>query len=78
MTNAVCYKLKTPHIINKGTAFEKQYDTFLAYETYKALEEVEKEVATINETKPARMWNGEPIDWNKVDYFFVNTQERMY
>lgn len=78
MTNAVCYKLKTPHIINKGTAYEKRYDTFLAYESYKPFDEVECEVEYLNRTKPAKLWNGEPIDWNKVDYFYVNRQEAMY
>lgn len=74
----ICYKAKTPVIYNKGTKYEKREDTFLSYYTYKTVEEAQREVEALNANKPAKLWNGERIDWTKIDSFFVSEQEEMY
>lgn len=74
----ICYKTKTPTIYNKGTKHESYCDQFLAYYTYKNQEEAQKEVDEINATKPDKLWNDTPIDWERIDYFFVDDQEAMY
>ena len=63
--NTICYKMKTG-------------DEFLAYYTYKNDEEAKNEAEKLNTEKPAKLWNGQPIDWEKIDHFFVNKQEEMY
>ena len=78
MAIAICYKMKEKVYYNKGTKSERTHDTFLAYYTYKSKEEAQKDVDEINRTHPAEEKNGTPIDWNKVDYYFVNEQEEMY
>ena len=78
MSTVICYKMKEPVCYNKGTKWEKTHDEFLAYYTYKNVEEAKKEVEEINRTKPAKLWNGAPVDWEKVAYFFVSEQEEMY
>lgn len=74
----ICYKTINPVYYNKGTKWEKTCDTFLAYYTYKTREAAEQEVAEMNANHPAKLWNGEPIDWEKIAYFFVDEQEEMY
>lgn len=74
----VCYKLKKPIVYNKGTDYEKSEDKFLAFYSYKTEEEAQEEVDIINKKKPERLWNGEKLDWNNIDYFFVSKQEEMY
>ena len=74
----ICYKMKEPVVYNRGTKYESTCDHFLSYYTYKTQEEAQKEVDEINATKPAKLWNGEKVDWNKVDHFFVSDQEEMY
>lgn len=64
MTTAICYTTKTG-------------ESYLAYETYKTVKRAEAEVKALNTEKPARLWNGERIDWTKVDKFFVVRQEHM-
>ncbi len=78
MSTVICYKMKEPVYYNKGTKWEKTCDSFLAYYTYKTVVEAEQEVKEINSTKPAKLWNDAPIDWNKVAYFFVSEQGEMY
>ena len=56
----------------------KRGETFLSYYTYKTPEVTEKEVKTLNETHPEKLWNGERVDWTKVEEFFVSEQEEMY
>ena len=73
----ICYKTKEPVIYSKGTQYEKKEDTFLSYYTYKTVEKAQEEVKALNENKPAKLWNGERIDWTKIDYFFVSEQEEM-
>lgn len=70
--NTICYKTKEPTYYNKGTKYETTCDTFLAYYTYKNDEEAQEEAKRLNTEKPATLWNGEKIDWTKIDYFFVN------
>ena len=78
MTTTICYKTKEPTVYNKGTAYESQCDTFLAYYTYKDMKEAQQEVDTINSQRPGTLFNGEPIDWTAIDHFFVSQQEEMY
>lgn len=74
----MCYKLKEPIVYNKGTSWEKTQDKFLAYETYKGIEEAKAEAKRYNDTKPNVDALGNPIDWNKIDYFYAyTTQEAM-
>ena len=77
-TAVICYKLKNPVIYNKGTKWERGYDTFLAYQTYKPLYEAELEADDLNMDMPETLWNGERIDWDNIDYFFAQEQEAMY
>lgn len=74
----VCYKTVEPTYYNKGTKWEKTCDEFLAYYTYKTIEEAKKEVEEMNANHPAVDACGNPIDWTKVAYFFVDEQEEMY
>lgn len=74
----VCYKTKNPVYYNKGTKWETTEDRFLSYYAGKSREAAQKDVDEINRTKPERLWNGYPIDWEEVDYFYVDDQEEMY
>ena len=69
LRTVICYKEKTPTIFNKGTSDEKIMDTFLAYYTYKTVEEAQKEVDFLNTTKPERL----PIDGS-----LAHCDERTY
>lgn len=73
----ICYKTKNPVVYNRGTKYESSCDTFLAYFTYKTREQAEAEVAAINHNKPQLSWSGEKIDWDAIDFFFVDEQEMM-
>ena len=74
----ICYKTVNPIYYNKGTKYETTENTFLAYYTYKTIEEAQEEVNTLNATHPERLWTGERLDWAEIDYFFVSEQEEMY
>ena len=78
MVTVVCYKLKEPVVYNKGTVYESKCDHFLAYQTYETLEEAKKICEILNKTKPATLWNGEPIDWTQVEKFYADRQEVLY
>lgn len=65
MITVICYETKNG-------------DSYLAYYTYKTKEEAQKEVDELNTIKPIKLRNGEAIDWNNVNYFFVDEQEEMY
>ena len=78
MMNTICYKTREPVYYNKGTKWEKTCDHFLAYYTYKNDADAQAEVDKLNTEHPDKLWNGEPIDWAKIDHFFVNKQEEMY
>ena len=74
----ICYKMKNPVYYNKGTKWEKSSDEFLAYYTYKSVEDAKKEVEEINSNKPEKLETGAPVNWDEVAYFFVNEQSEMY
>lgn len=74
----ICYKTVNPIYYNKGTKYETTENTFLAYYTYKTIEEAQEEVDALNATHPERLWTGERLDWAEIDYFFVSEQEEMY
>lgn len=78
MSNTICYKMKTPVVYNKGTKYERTCDTFLAYYTSQSDAEAQAEAEWLNTTKLATLRTGTPINWEKIDYFFVNKQEEMY
>ena len=77
MMNAICYKVKTPIVYNKGTEYETVCDEFLAYYTRKNNEEAQAEVDWLNTTKPEKLFNGEPALCEERTYF-LSKQEEMY
>lgn len=78
MANALCYKTKNPVVYNKGTKWEKQDDEFLAmYVSYNDIK-AQAIANDLNKNKPAMLPNGRPIDWNEIDYFFINKQDEMW
>lgn len=75
----ICYKLINPIIYNKGTKYETKCDEFLAYIIgNRTLEEGQAEANRLNIERPDRLWNGQPIEWNNIEYFFATRQEAMY
>ena len=74
----ICYQTINPVYYNKGTKWEKTCDTFLAYYTYKTVEEAKREVEIMNATHPEKDGCGNPINWNEIAHFFVDEQEEMY
>lgn len=77
MSTVICYKQSEPTIYNKGTIHEKSCDTFLAYYTYKSVEEAQKEVDEINTNKPERLFNRELAHCDTRTYF-VQEQPEMF
>ena len=77
MMTVICYKTIEAVYYNKGTEYEKRCDTFLAYYTGKTVEEAQKECDRLNKEHPEKMPTKEPINWQKIAYFFVNEQEEM-
>ena len=75
MMTTINYKTRKPVVYNAGTEWEKSNDTFLAYYTFKTIEEAQKEVDELNSTHPTHLPNRQPIDWEKIEYFFVDEQE---
>lgn len=75
MMNAMCYKTKEPTYYNKGTEYESSCDTFLAYYTSCDDEVAKAEAEYLNKEKPEKDTRGYAIDWNEIDYFFINKQE---
>ena len=69
--------MKEPVIYNKGTKWEESNDTFLSYYTYKSIEEAILEVKELNSTHPMRLFNGQIINWGKIDHFFVDSHEMI-
>lgn len=67
------YKTKEPVVYNKGTSYEKKEDTFL-HSYCRTQEEAQKYADELNNTHPDKTWNGEKINWDKIDYFFVGEQ----
>ena len=75
LVRAVCYKTVEPTVYNKGTQWETTCDEFLAYLTYETLEDVQAECERLNAEKPNALWNGRPVDWTQVAYFYAVEQE---
>lgn len=71
----ICYKTIKPTIYNAGTRYESQCDTFLAYYTCGDKAAAQAECDKLNAEHPDKLWNGLPIDWNKIAYFFTDEQE---
>lgn len=73
--NAMCYKTKEPVYYNKGTKYEKTHDEFLSY--YASCDDAiaYAEAERLNREKPEKDERGYAIDWNKIDYFFINKQD---
>lgn len=77
MVTVICYKQNVPTVYNKGTKWEKTCDTFLAYQTYKTLEEAQRECDEMNANKPERLFNGQLAKCDERVYF-AQVQEEMY
>lgn len=77
MMTAICYKTTKPMVLNRGTRYEKTYDEFMAYLTYKTPEEAQKEVDAINTNKPEKLFNGAPALCDERTYF-VGESEMPY
>lgn len=75
--NTLCYKAKTPTIYNKGTQYESKCDEFLLCYLYHKDDEAQALCDELNKTRPDN-YQGIKIDWNKIDYLFINKQEEMY
>ena len=69
MKTVICYETKNPMFGRNN---------FLAYYTNKNLEAGQAEAEKLNTEKPEKLFNGQPIDWNNVEYFFINKQGEMY
>ena len=61
MCNVVCYHCKDGN-------------EYLAYYSYCNDEAVQKEVDSLNNEKPDKLFNDLPIDWEKIEYFFASKQ----
>lgn len=70
----ICYKVKVPKVYDNGSTS----DHFLSHYFYDTFEEAEKEAQRLNTEKPERLFNGQKINWNWVDYFYASVQEEMY
>lgn len=78
MINTICYKTKNPIVYNAGTPYEKTESFFLSYFSYAPRAEVEAEAERLNTEKPKQLWNGQKIDWDKIDYFYADAQEMFF
>ena len=76
--NALCYKNRIPTVYNAGTEWEKKCDTFLAMYVSHDNAKAQAIADELNKNKPTELPNGQPIDWNNVEYFFINKQGEMY
>ena len=73
----ICFRTINPVYYNKGTKWETSCDHFLAYYTYKTVEEAKREVEEMNKNHSEKDGIGLPIDWTVVKEFFVSEQEPM-
>ena len=74
----LCYKTKNPVIYNEGTQWESKHSTFLfCYLGNTKRETAESICNRLNTEKPSKLWNGHIIDWDEIDYFYLNEQEEM-
>lgn len=75
----IIYLPKGKKGVNKMVAicYKENGLEYLAYYTYKSLEDATATANEINSTKPARLWNGEPALAENREYFAVE-QPEMY
>lgn len=73
----ICYKLKTPHIYNKGTIYETQEDTFLACYGYSNPEENKRFIEVLNHDEEAKgmFCDRHRLNADEIEYFFHDEQE---
>lgn len=78
MINAICYKLKTPIVYNKGTRYEKSCNTFLACYGG-SMEATQCKVNQLNNDTTAKeeFCAEHRLVASSIDYFYVNTQEEF-
>lgn len=71
---AVCYKTKKFYYNKNSEGQNIARNTFVAYYTDKPKEEVSRMIDIVNTTHPATYNNNSscPIDWTKIDYFFIS------
>ncbi len=74
----ICYKTKEPVYYNKGTQWERTEDHFLMYYFGGTKEQAQEWVDDVNKNHPEKDSLGHTIDWDKIDYFYVDEQEEMY
>lgn len=55
----------------------KDGNHYLTYYSYCSKEQVQKEVNTLNSEKPSKLFNGLPINWKEIEYFYISEQESM-
>lgn len=78
LVNTICYKTKNPVYYNKGTQYETSCDTFLMSMYWTTKERAQEEADRLNKERPATTGNGEPINWDEIDYFFASEQEDFF
>lgn len=76
MTLRELFEDKRP-MCNVVCEMHKNGEHFLTYYSYCSDEIVQKEVDTLNSEKPDKLFNGLPIDWEKIEYFYVSKQRAM-
>ena len=79
MAYAICYKLKTPRVYNKGTKWETTESTFLARYGYSTLERTQAWVDELN-SNPAKAQEfcaQQRLIYEQIECFFVNEQEEF-
>lgn len=73
----VCFKTKKPIVYNKGTKYEKSCQHFFHHYSQKNRKETQKDVDKINasRSKENKTWYGKWINWNVIDYFYVEEKK---
>lgn len=75
--NVICYKAKTPLVVNRGTKYEESFDTFLLCYHYGSDEQAQADIDRLNAEKPDS-FRGVQIDWNKIEYLYRHKQGDIY
>ena len=71
----ILYKTKEPVYYNKGTQWEKTCDHFLRYYWNGSDEQAQEHIDYLNKEHPEKDAAGQPIDWDKIDHFYLGHQE---
>ena len=74
MVKAICYHYSTPHYAEKGTPWEKSWDTALAFIFRGSAEEADEIVRKLNEEMPEYLNKYEKVP-EDVDFYFWQEQE---